>query len=130
LSPPQLAAASEVKRGHFLGSDHFPILFAIKSKPKQLPNRAPSWNFHKADWINWNKHIENIVGNSEFSDTADPHLKYQRSYYALLSANQNGNIKLRKPSNKIQAEPIKVWWNEECKRVVALSRESKKRLRP
>jgi hypothetical protein len=124
MSPHQPATAEFTKRP-FLGSDQFPIHIRIGPQPTQSASRAPGWNFHKASWENWNEHINSSITLSEFYQDSEPSNKYRILYTPLMAANKLSGIKLKKPTNDLQSEPLKVWWNEDCKRAIALLRKTR-----
>lgn len=125
IMSPHLAATAELKRGPFIGSDHLPIHIQLVTKPMQSSNRPPSWNFSEANWENWNTSIRQTIELTDFHRTGDPSRKYQIFISALHSANTANNIKMKKTSNQMKAEPQRAWWTKECKKAVAQSRKAR-----
>ncbi|KZR97395.1 Uncharacterized protein APZ42_007763, partial [Daphnia magna] len=125
LMSPHLAATAEISRGPYIGSDHFPIHVKLKTIPSQSFSRPPSWNFNIADWNNWNESLRKTIDSTDFFKTGDPSQKYKIFYNALITANQNNNIKIKKFTKDMKAEPSRAWWNVECKKAVAQSRKAR-----
>ncbi|KZS19929.1 Uncharacterized protein APZ42_013513 [Daphnia magna] len=125
LMSPHLALTAEVTKGPHIGSDHLPVHIKINAKPILTLGRAPSWDFKNANWTTWNVKVNEAVNSSEFYSTANPETKYLTFHEALMSATKASNIFLAKPSKKILAEPAQPWWNEDCRKAVAMARKAR-----
>ena len=125
LMAPHLALTTEMTRGPDIGSDHLPIHIRINAQPITSPDHPPSWNFKKANWTTWNNDVNRLINSKSFYDTDDPRNKYEILHDSLLEANQMGNITYNKSNNKTRPEPAQPWWNEDCRRAVALARKAR-----
>lgn len=120
---PHLALSSEITKGPQIGSDHLPIHIKIDASP--VLSLDCCWNFKNANWITWNNKVNEIISSSQFYHTKDPELKYQAFHSTLLAANKPSKILFSIPPMILRPEPAPPWWNEECRKAVALARKAR-----
>lgn len=125
IMTPTIAMTSTISKAPHIGSDHVPLHIHIDVRPILSLGRPPSWDFSKAEWTTWNNKINAEINSDNFYTTNAPSTKYDIFREAIFSANEVSNIILSKPRNKTKAEPKQSWWNQECKRAVAVARKAR-----
>nr|CAH0101140.1 unnamed protein product [Daphnia galeata] len=123
LMDPHLAISSEITRGPHLSSDHLPLHIKVQADPTLSIERAPTWNLKDADWITWNEETNTIITSSVFYSSESTEEKYRIYHSALLDATKSSRIILTRTPDTIKPEPIPPWWDEECRKAVAMARK-------
>ena len=97
-----------------LFSDHYPLHYSIDIPSGQCNfSFLPRWNFNKANWVEFQKHIN-------VSLTTSPPQDINTFLDTILEA-ANKHVPMTRPHRKHNNTP---WWNNECQRAVALRRRA------
>lgn len=123
---PQLSHSYSVSLGPFLNSDHLPIVINLKPNYKICKQQiAPKWIFNDLKWSEWNKKLEENLGENRLTHIDDPKLAIDTFYSALL--NTSKTIFRLKSNISCSTKVNKPWWTEECSKKVAETRKAWKK---
>ena len=96
-----------------LFSDHYPIHYELQVPSGQANfNFLPRWNFSKADWASFQKHID--------ESSPSPPLDINNFLNVILAAAHQYIPHTRPPRDKRNAP----WWNADCQRALAVRRRA------
>ena len=102
-----------------LFSDHYPIHYQLEVLSGQANfNFLPRWNFRRADWTSFQKHIDESLSRNPPPDI--------NCFLNTILASAHENIPHTHPPSGNRNTP---WWNSECQRAVALRRRAMRAFR-
>ena len=97
------------------GSDHFPIL--LQHSMPFLHERAPKWNFRKADWLYFQELCREGITNELFVNEDDPILLFTAIIQSIME-------KCIPQISGRHKKPHKPWFNDDCKKSITLRKQA------
>ena len=125
LSSSALSLDAAIRIGPHIGSDHLPVHSEFFTVPLLACRGAARWNFHSdASWKNWNEELAAVLASSHFEAIEDPSIAYNTFASSIVSVSRK-HFRLSRPSISPEKEPCRPWFNEDCKKAVAVFRKAR-----
>lgn len=107
----------EVSLGHYMGSDHLPVIVSVPGDPPPPISLRPRWLLNTGNWSNFIKTVTlNLPAGTEDINTATEQVTSQ-----IINAGTNT---FTKSSGQYDPHPKVPWWNDNCETAVKQRRRA------